>query len=330
MPALKRTNYDFSVFPSYPPGFNNLKALRPLPKGAYEAFATRNGLTYTPTRSYDNTWPHLRDFGILLTGKIMYQFDGIHNNTPYAVACERETYQGGYGARAVYTTLVVIPLPKHLPQIALCSLLPHGGGKAGIGDWPLQYHTSQRLMSGDRLFDEYWAAYVPTAYAQATAEGLLTPQFINVLLQYAPNFDIGIIGDQLFILTGSRVKFREDFTALFTAVEAIIDALSSLPNLPEAAPGDTVTNTKLLTRHGNLRFFGRAVLVTLAVIPFLGMGLAHLMGYNITGSSIGISLLVAIIMLIAFFIIGPDKQLPKPPKDSKALLERFGEINITP
>jgi hypothetical protein len=325
MPALKRSNYDFSVFPSYPPGFNNLKALIPLPKGAYEAFATRNGLAYTPTRSYDNTWPNLRDFGILLTGKIMYQLDGTHNNTPYTVACERETYQSGYGAVAVYTTLVVIPLPKHLPQIALCSLLPHVGGKAGVGDWPLQYRASQRLMSGDRLFDEYWAAY-----AKAIAEGLLTPQFINVLLQYAPQLDIGIIGGQLFILTGSRVKFREDFTALFTAVEAIIDALSSLPNLPEAAPGDAVTNTKLLTRHGNLRFFGRAVLVTLAVIPFLGIGLVRLMGYDITSGGIGISLLVAIIMLTGFFIIGRDKQLPKPPKDSKALLERFGEINITP
>jgi len=332
MNTFKRSAYDFSVFPVYPQGFNNLRALKPLPESAYETFAQRNGLQYAGPRNFNNDWPGLQAFGIWLNSrlwsKMIWQFDGNHNGTPFTVACAGESrLASNYGTTSTHMTLAVIPLPRRLPQIAVYSLLPHLAAKNV--DWGRQLAANQRVLSDNQLFNDYWAVYVPAAYAQAAQKTLLTEQFMDTLLQYATGFDIAIVDDKLYLLADGLPLFREGFMNLFTAVEAIIDALQAIPELPEVAAQAATTDIRLQTRHGVSRLFLRAALVTSAISMLLGgLVVAVLMGSSITSTAWGVLAVVIVLLLAGYFIVGPDRSLPKRPKSAQALIDRFGKVVV--
>lgn len=331
MDTLRHSAYDFSVFPTYPQGFNDLRVLKPLPEGTYEAFAQRNGLQYAGPRRLNNDLPGLHAFGIWfdskLTGQMIWQFDGSRNGTPFTVACTEERRSSStYSVDFTYTTLAVIPLPCRLPQIALYSLLPHLYAKNV--DWTRQFTANQRVLSNNQLFNDYWAVYVPTPYAEAVQKTLLTEQFMDALLQYATGFDIAIVDDKLYLLADRRPLFREGFMNLFAAVEVITDALQAMPELPEVAAQATAADTRLQTRHGVLRLFFRAALVTFAISMFAGLGFAASMGNPITTTAWVVVIVIAALLMTTYFTLGPDKNLPKQPKNAQALIDRFGNVVV--
>ncbi|HSE29742.1 MAG TPA: hypothetical protein VLA77_04120 [Candidatus Saccharimonadales bacterium] len=320
MSKIKQSVFDFSDISKRPTGFNDLGALKPASTDELRIFAKRNNLTYAPKADYDGNEPVMNEFSSdarPLGAVVLNRFDGSYAQTPFSVA----TIRFSPGEVYEYCTFAAITLPHTVPQVAICALLDHEA--SGYFGRPVRFDAGQRTTTGNELLDDYFAVYTPGVYKEAVTKTILTDEFVDTLLQYAPTFDIAITGNRLYILAAYPLCLQEDFKQIFLAAEAMIDALRTV-SWSDVPPAD---GDRLKINRALSRFVLRAVLPTLAV----SFGIGLVVAYSTLGSVSPISIVtvVAIIigLLVAFFAMGPDRSQPKRPANTKKLVDRFGEIN---
>lgn len=325
--AFKHSTFDFSDVPNAPTGFNDLGLLKPAPQEALQAFAKRNQLTYSPKTTYDparyDDLEHFNTFDSIRKSLTvaLWSFQCHYNNTPFTAASIRWPRNRTY----MYSTFISVPLAQKMPDVFICSLLPHNAVDAFTT--PYRYSADQRIHTGDQLFDTYFAVYTPPASRRIVTESLLTSEFMNTLLQYAPMYDIGIHDGNIHIFTGNRYTTREDFAQLFLAGEALMDVLADL-QLPEYVV-DNNAPTKLTHNHSLLRLIMRSGLIAISIGLALGLGII----YSLTPDVLSAQAIIIVLLIIGGFIgtfvaLGPDKQQPKRAKDARELAAHFGQINI--
>ncbi len=118
----------------------------------------------------------------------------------------------------------VLPLPRHLPHIILDST--HNNFLRRYSEYGLEIKNFQRLeLEGD--FIKHFSLYVPAGY-ETDALYVFSPDVMNILVQYAADYDIEIIDDTLYLfkpgwLTITDTATLQRLTAVGSAILAALD-----------------------------------------------------------------------------------------------------------
>ncbi len=181
----------------------------------------------------------------------------------------------GRSSTTNYTGIIVVKLPRRLPNIIFDNKSDNFLGISSLGN--ATPSSSQKVqLEGD--FNKYFDVYVPKDYERDMLY-FLTPELMQLLIEEGKEYDIEVIGDELYIYNnGMEFNFndKDEFKSIFKLIESIGSEFSentdSYKHQVSVAQSASVVNAdppKLKKSKNNLRynlFMFSIFLITLLVL----------------------------------------------------------------
>ncbi len=182
-------------------------------------FAKRNNFSYI-----DKALPSYGDFNPSLEGGGVFArkeqiIKGWYEGLPFQTYVY--TYRSIIPNRAARISLRVyqVTLPKRLPHIFLAT-------KRGIGtslktNTLIHFDDKQRFeLEGD--FNNYFITYSHPRHRTETLS-ILAPNVMETLTKTNKDFNVEIIGDQLFLYSPNYLFYKEEVEAAFNVLETLVE-----------------------------------------------------------------------------------------------------------
>lgn len=118
-----------------------------------------------------------------------------------------------------YAGILVVKLPRKLPNVIFDSKSDNFMGISSLGN--ATPSSSQKIqLEGD--FNKYFDVYVPKNYTRDVLY-FLTPELMQLLIQEGKDYDIEVIGDELYIYNGMEFDFgnKDEFKGIFKLIESV-------------------------------------------------------------------------------------------------------------
>jgi hypothetical protein len=180
---------------------------------ALQAFANRNGLTYTPKRK------PVDEPGTLFTHGHSKQLHDVLAGTlqtlPYQFSKYTYTTGSGKNRRTHDAMVMELTLPRVLPHIVIDSVI-----ESSESVLPIQFDKTQKIeLEGD--FHTYFDLYAPDTYG-ITALTILAPDTMAILMEHAALCDVEIIQNKLYFYWPLPPNNRQDYEDMYQSVQAVI------------------------------------------------------------------------------------------------------------
>ena len=181
----------------------------------------------------------------------------------------------GRNSSTNYAGILVVKLPRKVPNIIFDNKSDNFLGVSSLGK--AAPSSSQKVqLEGD--FNKYFDVYVPKNYERDMLY-FLTPELMQLLIEEGKEYDIEVIGDELYIYNnGMEFNFndKDEFKGIFKLIESIGSEFSentdSYKHQVSVAQSVSVVNAdppKLKKSKHNLRynlFMFSIFLITLLVL----------------------------------------------------------------
>ncbi len=114
--------------------------------------------------------------------------------------------------------IMELELPRKLPQMVIDSTIEVGNGN--MSTLPIDFDASQKIeLEGD--FHKYFDLYAPDKYGISLLT-IVAPDVMEVLLGFAANCDVEIVGNRLYIYWPIPPKNKEKYEQIFNTAQEIL------------------------------------------------------------------------------------------------------------
>jgi hypothetical protein len=180
-----------------------------------DAFAKANNFTYEKERDTSGLT------GLLFTTGYDRSFanvvSGVHNGKHFIFGESKYTTGSGKNRQEHTKGVICVKLKRRLPHTLLDA---KSNNSFGFTNLPQTFSRKQRLqLEGD--FNNYFDLYIPEGYGR-DALYYLTPELMQVLVDYGSGYDIEVVDDQLYIYSSKEYAYNEkEIRELFNLVDLI-------------------------------------------------------------------------------------------------------------
>lgn len=188
---------------------------------AVEAFAADNNFDYQPLAKphYGLFRPSLENLGLFSREEQLVT--GRHGDYPLSVYVHTYRHPFAYRFNRVATRVYQITLPKRLPHIFLATR--RGEGTSLKTNFMTHFDDDQRVdLEGN--FSKHFVVYTHRRN-RTEALSILAPNLMTTLIDTNKDFNIEIIGDQLYLYGTDYLPLEEDIRHGYTVLTALLKHL---------------------------------------------------------------------------------------------------------